>query len=109
MDERTTRIRTMNDRLRVSGIGGQVVMTAGVAARGEAFAAAVMHSIGTYSNFNPENDPRGEHDLGAMEVEGAKLFWKIDYYAPGLEGGSEDPSDATKTDRVLTIMLARDY
>ena len=52
---------------------------------------------------------RRKHDFGAFEVEGHRLFFKIDYYAPDMQHGSEDPADPTKTVRVLTLMLAEEY
>ena len=60
-------------------------------------------------SFLKDNDPHGEHDFGALEYLGQNLFWKIDYYAPDMLHGSEDPSDIAKTVRVLTIMLASEY
>jgi len=33
-----------------------------------------------FDNFNADNDPHGEHDFGSFELEGEKLFWKIDLY-----------------------------
>ena len=49
------------------------------------------------------------HGKAALAGQPQKLFWKIDYYAPGLKQGSEDPSDPAKTARVLTVMLAEEY
>ena len=62
-----------------------------------------------FDAFSADNDPHHEHDFGSFELEGEKLFWKIDYYDSDLTYGSEDPNDVEKTHRVLTIMLASDY
>lgn len=50
-----------------------------------------------------------EHDFAAITFLGLKVWMKLDYYAPGLEFGSEDPADSTKTVRVMTILLPEDY
>ncbi len=62
-----------------------------------------------FDSFTEDNDPHGEHDFGAFEHAGQRIFWKIDYYAPDMEHGSENPADPQQTVRVLTIMLAREY
>ena len=62
-----------------------------------------------FDDFNADNDPHSEHDFGSFELEGEKLFWKIDYYDLAGEFGSEDPTDPKKTLRVLTVMLAEEY
>jgi len=62
-----------------------------------------------FDDFNADNDPHGEHDFGSFELEGEKLFSKIDYYDLAGEFGSEDPTDPKKTLRVLTVMLAEEY
>ena len=51
----------------------------------------------------------GEHDFGAFEVDSHRLFFKLDYHAPDMASGSEDPADPAKTVRVLTLMLAAEY
>ena len=54
--------------------------------------------------------PNGEHDFGAFDIAGKKLFWKIEYFSDrSLTHGSDDPSNAAVTTRVLTIMLADEY
>jgi hypothetical protein len=65
--------------------------------------------VATFSAFNEDNDPYGEHDFGSFELCSRKFFWKIDYYDKELRCGSEDPADPEKTTRVLTLMLAEEY
>lgn len=45
----------------------------------------------------------GEHDFGAIELNGERYFFKIDYYDETLSFGSPDAADPTKTTRVLTV------
>ena len=103
------RIRDLNDAFRQSFAGGRVMTTAGVAAMTEELQAAVFERVRTFKAFTPDNDPHGEHDFGSFQVAGQKLFWKIDAYDVAMEFGSEDPTDPSKTTRVLTIMLASEY
>lgn len=104
-----TRIAELNDQLRATLAGGRVMMTCGVNATGPAFVTKAVAAMRAFTEFDADNDPHGEHDFGAVEVEGRNLFFKIDYYAPGMEHGSEDPADPAETVRVLTLMLAEEY
>jgi Protein of unknown function (DUF3768) len=105
----SARIRVLNDNFRSTFIGGQVVMSAGVADLPLGMRAQVMLKVQSFADFNANNDPYGEHDFGSFEVAGEKFFWKIDYYDSRCEFGSEDPADPEKTTRVLTIMFAAEY
>lgn len=70
---------------------------------------AVM-SVVRFDQFTEENDPYGEYDFGAFELHRVRLFWKIDYYSDErMIFGSRDPSSASETFRLLTIMLASEY
>lgn len=103
------RIRALNDAFRTTFLGGRVVTTAGVGALGPELVAQAMQATRTFSEFTEANDPHGEHDFGAFDLEGRWIFWKIDYYDKAMMYGSEDPSDANVTTRVLTILLADEY
>jgi hypothetical protein len=110
MSPRITRIRLLNDQLRTTFLGGDIVMTMGVAALAEPSRAEVLRGVQNFKAFTFENDPYGEHDFGAFDIPDVeRIFWKIDYYDPKLEFGSEDPSNPVLTRRVLTIMLASEY
>jgi Protein of unknown function (DUF3768) len=62
-----------------------------------------------YDAFCHANDPYDEHDFGAFEAEGEKIFFKIDYYDKELASHSPDPAYSSVTEPVITIMLAEEY
>jgi hypothetical protein len=103
------RIAALNDRLRTTLVGGQVVITQGVAALGMCAVAEIILKVRTFDNFGIDNNPHGERDFGAFDHLSARIFWKIDYYDTTLKFGSEDPTDPAKTTRVLTILLASEW
>ena len=107
--DKAARIRELNDAFRKTFSGGKVVMTASVAQLPSDVQAMAIRRVATFDAFTPDNDPHGEHDFGSFELAGRKFYWKVDAYDAKLEFGSEDPSDPTKTTRVLTLMLASDY
>lgn len=103
------RLAALNDLLRRTGLGGRVMVTAGVAALPEADRAAIIGAVRAFDAFDPDNDPYAEHDFGAVEVGMVRGFWKIDAYDRHLRFASPDPADPAVTLRVLTIMLAEEY
>jgi Protein of unknown function (DUF3768) len=103
------RIRVLNDNFRSTFIGGRILLTAGVSELPIDVKAQALLIVKTFSAFDPDNDPHGEHDFGSFEVAGERFFWKIDYYDCDCRGGSEDPTDPDVTTRVLTIMFAEEY
>jgi hypothetical protein len=85
------------------------MVTAGVDSLPSDVRAKAIQKTATFEAFTAENDQHGEHDFGSFELAGRRFFFKLDYYDPTLEFGSEDPADPEKTTRVLTIMLAEEY
>jgi hypothetical protein len=69
-----TAIRRLNDQLRQSLRGGLVVMTAGVRALSEARQLEIPTAVANFDRFDVDNDPYGEHDLGAVELGPDRLF-----------------------------------
>jgi hypothetical protein len=109
MTTKTEQIRTLNDRLRQNFSEGTAVMTCGVAALGAEAVARIVKTIAVYDNFCNANDPHEEHDFGAFEADGHKIFFKIDYYDKSLTYHSPDAADRSVTERVITVMLAEEY
>lgn len=112
---RTERIAILNDRCR-QGLdrGSRTVITRNCLARltgdgglvAELLAQAAIMAAVRGASFNRDSP---ERDMGAVTVGEVRILFKIDYYDENLEFGSEDPTDAAKTTRVLTIMLPEDY
>jgi hypothetical protein len=108
-DVRQKRIRALNDKLRRTGHGGMLVVTAGVAALSKHRVRDVVAAVAGFDAFTPYNDPHGEHDFCSLTVGGERVLFKIDYYDASLSGHSPDAADERLTARVLTIMLAGEY
>jgi hypothetical protein len=118
--EKTEKIAALNDLFR-SGffipsfgpgpVPGHIVCTSCIAALPPETQIGIWAEVSDFDSFTQENDPYGEHDFGAFDVEGVgKVYWKIDYYADkSYTAGSEDPSDTSRCFRILTIMLASEY
>jgi hypothetical protein len=109
MSTDTDRIRTLNDHLRRTLLGGKVVMTPGVAALGLEAVQRLVQTIAVFDDFCTANDPHGEHDFGAFDFDGVEIFFKIDYFDKDFQFLSPDPGDPAVTERVITLMLAEEY
>ena len=105
----STTIRELNDDLRRTMIGGQVIITNGIEALGLMKVTSILHAVRQFDEFSCADDPFDEHDFGALTWQSHHVFWKIDYYDKQLEFGSPDPADPDVTARVITIMLAAEY
>ncbi len=76
----------------------KLVCTAGIAEKFSHCMGRIMDQVKQYDTFTPDNDPWKEHDFGAFEFEGQKIFWKIDDFQ-GVDG----------LQLVLTVMLAEEW
>ena len=107
------RTAQLNDAFRQNPIDktgwNRFVFTRGVMNLPNEVIACALACMMNFDKFDKSNDPYQEHDFGAFELQGHDFFWKFDYYAPTMDGGSEDPTDPVQTRRVLTLMLAEEY
>ena len=69
----------------------------------------VLQKVRAFDAFTSDNDPYGEHDFGAFDFEGKRIFWKWDYFDKLNQYLSPDPTSINMTNRVLTVMLAEEY
>ena len=81
-------------------------MTAGIAALEETTRLRIFLAVQEFDDFDEGNDPWGEHDFGALDEDGVQL---IEYFDLTRAMHAEDATDTSKTERVMTIMLASEY
>jgi hypothetical protein len=101
--------RTSTDTIGARLALGDLVITRGVAAQGCQFVSRAVEAVRTFADFTPDNDPHGEHDFGAFDLDGKRLNWKVDYFDRAMKWGSPDPADPSVTRRLVTILLAEEY
>ena len=102
-------IATLNDNFRRSFEGGEVLLSAGIAAMSSEDKANIVSMVQNFNDFTEDNDPYKEHDFGSFDYKCEKILWKIDYYDLNHKYMSKDPSNPDITNRVLTIMTVYEY
>jgi hypothetical protein len=107
-------IASLNDRFRTTlgrdpGTPGKVVVTRGVAAKGDAFVNAALAAAAAFDAFDAAGDPYAEHEFGVLTVAGVTVWFKVDAYDLNYRYGSDDPADPARTRRVLTLLLPDEY
>lgn len=102
-------IAKLNDDFRKSFEGGEVLLSAGIAAMSSEDKANIVSLVQNFNDFTPSNDVYGEHDFLSIDYKGNKIFAKIDYYDLNYEFMSENPANPDITNRVLTILLSCEY
>ena len=103
------RIRQLNDRLRTTFQGGRVMKSSAVAGLPAEKQGELFRLVRDFNDFNPENDPYQEHDFGAMSLDNTTWYFKIDYYDVDERFGADDPSEGSRTKRVMTIMHCSEF
>ncbi|MDE4142164.1 DUF3768 domain-containing protein [Phaeobacter gallaeciensis] len=92
-------------------IQGRLVVTQSLIEAGDGFVTEAVKATGAFDTFEPDNDPEGWHDFGAVTIRGETVFWKLDLYEASSDYryGAETPENPETTIRVLTVMMARDW
>lgn len=111
--EATRKTRQLNDLFRQTMLSpfGRVLLTYAVQKLPQRSLSELLSKVRAYDNFDPGDDPYRHHDFGAVDHDGQRWLWKIDYFARGSDfrEASRDPSNTHDTERVLTIMHADEY
>lgn len=105
IENQRQQIREENDRFRTTLEGGTVLMTQGIQATG--LVEAILAEVQAFDAFTNDNDPYQEHDFGAFNYGGRRIYWKIDYYDNELLGFH--PPNEPGCHRVMTVLLASEY
>ena len=108
------KVAQLNDAFRRGDpkVPGQRFVTAGVVhllKQLDIPTETLIRRVAQFVDITERNDPHGEHDFGVLEFHGHRLVWKVDCYDNDYSLGSDDPTDLSKTRRVLTIMLAEEW
>ena len=104
-----TDIATLNDNFRKTFIGGEVLLSVGIAAMSSEDKANIVSLVQSFDNFTADNDFWKEHDFGSFDYKDEKILWKIDYYDLNNQYHSENPANPDITNRILIIMKVFEY
>ena len=80
-----------------------------VAALGPEAVERIIKTIAVFDDFCHANDPYEEHDFGSFEVDGHRIFFKIDYLDQAVTCHSPDPAASTSADTIVLPPHASQY
>ena len=63
----------------------------------------MLEAVRTFADFTADNDPYGEHDFGAVEIDSRRCFWKIDLYEKTVVKGSAVNGSLSTTPRTFLL------
>ncbi|MBR1915712.1 MAG: DUF3768 domain-containing protein [Alphaproteobacteria bacterium] len=86
-----------------------LILTQGIRSNTAEDIKEIITKVRNFDTFDANNDPYNEHDFGAFDYKGRRIFWKIDYYDRKFLYLSPDVSNPRVTNRVMTIMYAEEY
>lgn len=75
-NNKSEEIARLNDDFRHHLSKGTLVLTSGIRCNTKEDIAEIIAHVRNFNNFNEDNDPYGEHDFGAFDFKGKKIFWK---------------------------------
>ncbi len=84
----SNQIASLNDRFRSSfgycDIPGIVVITAGIYSLPPEAKNIIFNKVLEFSVFTEDADPYGEHDFGAFDHAGQRIYWKLTTTPPPI-------------------------
>jgi len=105
---KTERIAALNDLARAEAANFQ--LSAGVLALPFNEQWRVREKVRSFDAWSEADDPYGERSGGSFEHDHVRYAWKVHYYADGepmrLPGRYNDPGDASRSQRVVSLRLA---
>lgn len=102
---RETAIAQLNDRFRSGDKSlGEYRMSRQVLGLPRKKQKELFKEIQDFSDFTLENDPKGQHAMGQVIMDGVEYIWKIDYLDTSMIMLSDAPEDINKTTRVLLVI-----
>ena len=102
-------IALQNDNFRKHLSQGTLVLTQGIRSNTPEDIKEIITKVRNFDTFDENNDPYNEHDFGAFDYKGKRIFWKIDNYDREFLYLSPDVSNPRLTNKVMTIMYAEEY
>jgi len=109
------KIAHLNDQLRQGNRKiGEIRITQAVKALPPEQQQKLLQLVRDFNSFESGNNPYGERDFLAIQLNSKSYFFKIDYFdrkawVENREVGSEYPEDPDKTWRVATLMKSNEY